>query len=189
MGKTWWVRSGLGLIFGLLFLTLSRAALVENTAVEEPVLDQHEAVPFGEAPQRLTGKDALAPSPRPLPKIAPRSRTGDAGAPNPQVALRPKTNGHIIAPVAADTEATDHRDRGGYWWSQSYRPAAVGGLLALGGIFGGLCAAGELGCGNSHGNGQPPGPPNPPGPPHPPNPPHPLVPPGPPPHPPVSPFH
>jgi hypothetical protein len=185
--KTWWMRSVFGLVFGLLFLTLSRAALVENVAVEEPVLDQHDAVQLGKAPQRFTGKDALTQSPQRLPEIDPRSRTSDVGQPNAQMALRSKTNGHIIAPVAADTEANDHRERGGYWWSQGYRPAAVGGLLALGGIFGGLCGAGELGCGNSHENGPPPGPPNPPGPP--PHPPHPPVPPGPPPHPPVSPFH
>ncbi len=49
---------------------------------------------------------------------------------------------------------------GGYYW-----PASIG-LIALGGIFGNLCAAGEFGCGPSHhGGGPSPGPPGPPGPP------------------------
>jgi hypothetical protein len=184
--RTWWVRSAFGLIFGLLFLTLSRAALVENQAIDEPVLDQREAAPLGEAPQTRTGHGALAQSPQRPPKIDPRAQTSDAGPRSAQVALRPQSNGHIISPAAADTGSNEHQGNGSSFL-QGYRPYAVGGLLALGGVFGGLCGAGELGCGNSHGNGPPPGPPNPPGPP--PHPPHPPVPPGPPPHPPVSPFH
>jgi hypothetical protein len=112
-------------------------------AVEEPVLDYQEAVPLGNASGTVAGQGVLAHSPRQPPKVDLRHRTTDPGPSSNQVALRSMTNGHIISPVAADTEANDHRERAGYWWSQGYPPAAAGGLLALGGIFGGLCWAGS----------------------------------------------
>jgi hypothetical protein len=183
--RTWWVRSAFGLIFGLLFLTLSRAALVQNQAIEEPVLDQYEAVSLGKAPQTRTGHGAVPQRP---PKIDPRPQTSDAGPRSAQVALRPQTKGHIVSPVAADTGANERQGNGSSFL-QGYRPYAVGGLLALGGIFGGLCWAGELGCGHSNGGGSPPEPPGPPGPPGPPHPPGPPFIPTLAPHPPVSPFH
>ena len=189
MGKTWWARAAGGLILGLLFLTLSRAALLERRrAVEEPLIDAQEAMPLGIASRGSRAKRGSRNRLQQPPKIDAQGRPAVLDPRDAQVALSLEDERSHHRAGRRGYRGQRHRDPGGSWWSQGYRPAAVGGLLALGGIFGGLCWAGELGCGHSHGGGSsPPGPPGPPGPPRPPRPP--FIPTPHPPQPPVSPFH
>jgi hypothetical protein len=130
--------------------------------------------------------DALVELVKQQVKIEGQVRAIDVDGKNAKVAFDAEPGRHVEARVPADVVSANGLHQCAAPLLGGYGPA-IGGVLALGGIFGGLCAAGELGCGGEE--GAPPPPVVPPGPPpRPPRPPGPIARPIPTP-PAVSPFH
>jgi hypothetical protein len=139
VGKVW--GTGLARLTAgfLCLLALPRTALAEDVVVGEAVADDQGAGSLCIASSQI-GREALAQL----------------------VSRHLKIDGRFPSDVAAANGL--HQCAAAF--VGGYSPASIG-LLALGGIFGNLCAAGELGCGPSGdgGGSPPPGPPGPPGPP------------------------
>ena len=157
-----------GLTIGSLFLVSSSAALAEDVVVAEAGADQEGAGSLCITADKIASHDDLVELIKRQVKIEGQVRSIDVEGQNAKLAFHAEPGRHVEARVPADVVSANGLHEcaapllGGYW-------PATGGVFALGGIFGGLCAAGELGCGSSSEHAPPP-----------------VVPPGPPPvHPPV----
>jgi len=175
------------LLAGLLILTSSRAAFAEDVVVAEAVADDAGGGSLCIASSKV-GPDELGQLISKQLKLDGQVTSVAVTGGNAKVGFHSTPSQPVTGRFPAEVVQANGLHQCAAPVLGGYAPAAAGGLLALGGIFGGLCAAGELGCGSSNGaSASPPvqpTPPGPPGPPHPPGPPPPN-----PPSPPVSPFH
>ncbi len=184
----WTARAGLGLIAALLFLGSPRAALAEDVVVAEAVADDQGAGSLCIASSNISYDELAQLISRHL-TIDGQVTSVDVTSGNAKVGFHSTPAQHVSGRFPADVVTANALHQCAVPVLGAYVPAAAGGLVALGSIFGGLCWAGELGCGSSNGGGgpTPPGPPGPPRPPRPPRPPFVIPTPHPQP-PPVSPF-
>jgi hypothetical protein len=185
---TWTVRGNLGLIATLICLVVPRAALAEDVVVAEAVADDQGAGSLCIASSKIS-YDELAQLISSHLKIDGQVTSVDVTSGNAKVGFHSTPAQHVSGRFPSDLVTANALHQCAVPVIGAYVPAAAAGLAALGGIFGGLCWAGELGCGSSHGGAAPSPPPVPPNPPRPPRPPRPpFVIPTPQPQPPVSPF-
>jgi hypothetical protein len=156
-----------GLTAGVLcLLALPRTTLAEDVVVAEAVADDQGAGSLCIASSQLS-HDALSQLISQYLKIDGEVKSVDVAAGNANVGFLTMPGRQVAGRFPSEVATANglHRCAGAY--AGAYWPASIG-LLALGGIFGNLCAAGELGCGPSDGGGGgvlPPSPPGPPGPP------------------------
>ncbi len=155
-----------GLVAGSLFLASASAARAEDVAVAEAVTDQEGAGSLCITADNVASRDELVDLINRQVKIEGQVRSVEVRGKDAKVAYHAEPGQHVVARVPANVAQANGLHQCAAPLLGGYGAPAIGGLFALGGIFGGLCAAGDLGCGGSSG-GVAPTPVVPPGPPPP----------------------
>jgi hypothetical protein len=142
------------LLSSALCLVSSRPALAVDVVIAEAVADDEGTGSLCIASTKIS-PDELGMLISSQMKIDGQMTSVDTTGANAKIGFRSTPASHVSGRFPSEVVQANGLHQCAAGVLGAYQPAAIGGLLALGGIFGGLCAAGDLGCGSSSSSSSP----------------------------------